>query len=133
MENWGLIEIVWTLVAVFGAYFSVRNTKDGLSDLKAAKLMPTNLVEVAMIKVTAFGLARNAICLLIAQLFFAFVGILSGFAPATPSSSPLMPLGGLLFILAVSVLSLISVSDHNDRVRMIQLGKLREATGNGEL
>ncbi len=125
MENWSWIEVVWTLVAVIGAYFSANNIRDGINDLKALRLIKgEDTPEAKVLKITAWGNIRRDSLREVIQLSFLALGVIVGFIPSSADGPSLI---GLIvqgvFILCSVALTVSAVGDHYDRIRIQDLGK----------
>ena len=127
MDNWNWIEVAWTLVAAIGAFYSFNNIRDGLADLKALRPAETRTLTRQALHVAAFGATRRDSLRLSIQTIFIGIGVLAGQIPTNPNASIVGQLVGFVFIFASALLTLSAILDHNDRVHMIELGKLIEA------
>lgn len=123
MENWNWIEVIWTLVAVIGAYFSANNIKDGIQDLSALRLRTdSDSIEVAILNTTAWGNTRRDLMREAIQLLFGGLGIYFGFLP-NGKISVLGLIISFIFIFASLLLTASALGDHFDRVKVQKLGK----------
>lgn len=133
MENWSLVEIAWTAIAIIGVHFSAKNIRDGRADLKALRLVQDGTVQWRVLHIAAFGNIRRDIFRFIIQFGFMIIGLLAGGIPASDSITPIgfafqaILLGGSLFLTISAIL------DSRDRTRLIKLGKVLEAQEHGLL
>lgn len=128
MENWSGIEVIWTLLAATGAYFSFRNIRDGIKDLTVLKsLRNGNSLENKILKITAWGNTRRDSIREFIQVMFIIIGIWAGLVPNNPNPSLL----GLIFqgiLITVSLgLTVSAIGDQYDRRRLHALGMLIQA------
>ena len=127
MENWSWIEVVWTLVAVIGAYFSANNIRDGINDLSALKKIDHDdyMLEVKSHRIVARGNIRRDALREFIQLIFLLLGLI---ALSLENPSRGISLVSIIFqasLIAVSVaLTISAIGDHFDRVRLQKLGIL---------
>jgi hypothetical protein len=125
MENWSWIEVIWTLVAATGAYFSANNIRDGIGDLVTLnKLAQPGTLESQILRVTAWGNTRRDSLRETIQILFLILGLWVGF---TPPAGPISLFGYIFsftLIIASSFLTISALGDHRDRVKMQELGRL---------
>jgi len=133
MENWSWIEVVWTLVAVIGAYFSANNIKDGITDLQALnKIGVDHSLEEKILRITAWGNIRRDSLRETIQVMFLFLGIIVGFnAPSPGGTSLLGIIVQAVFITCSSALTVSAIGDHFDRTRIQKLGEVIELKDDG--
>lgn len=126
MENWSLVEIMWTLAAGFGFYFSFENISDSGRD-KAVLIAntPENgdiakaLVWKMAMAVANGNIRRDAIRGII-QTVFILVGVLAAFVPPNPVQSPLTVFGGIVFTLISGLLTFSGISDLRERRQLLR-------------
>lgn len=132
MGNWSWLEVVWTLVAILGAYFSFRNIKDGLDDIESLRLAPYKNGRWKIVHLVA----RRSILLdflrIIPQIVFIGVGILAGLAPGNPHPSPTGIAAGFVFIGVSLLYTLASAIDHSTRKILISAGMHLETENHGK-
>lgn len=127
MGNWSWLEVVWTLVAVLGAYFSYRNIKDGLGDIKSLRLAPYKNGRWKIVHLVA----RRSITLdtlrIVPQIMFIMIGLLAGITPQNAHPTPTGMLAGYAFIAVSLLYAFASALDHNTRKILIGAGMHLEA------
>jgi hypothetical protein len=132
MENWSWIEVLWTLVAVIGAYFSANNIKDGIKDLNALdKLEKPNSFEEKILKITAWGNTRRDVLRELIQLMFIGLGLWAGTLPQPPNPSLLGYVFQGILITASLFLTVSALGDHYDRIKIHKLGESITLRDNG--
>jgi hypothetical protein len=131
MENWSWIEVVWTLVAAFGAYFSANNILDGRADKKALNNASYKDLKWKIQDITAQGNIRRDFLRLVIQGIFVGLGIVAGNIPSSPNGPTTIGLVfGLVLTFTSLLLTLSAVGDHNDRVTILEIGTVLQAKSN---
>lgn len=129
MDNWNWIEVVWTLIAATGAYFSSRNIRDGLADLKVLRSRAGNGLEKQILHIAAYGSTRRDSMRFCIQVAFGMIGVLAGFAPNNPNPTLLGLLASFVFLLSSTALTASAYFDYHDRIRLRDLGVILASSG----
>jgi hypothetical protein len=118
MQDWNWIEVLWTLVALVGAYFSLRNIIDGWQDLKVLddNKPDDNLDEWELQRVAAKGTIRRDGLRFGIQSMFTVLGLLAGFGQVNGA------LVVTVLMLASLMLTISAASDYLDRIRFLRDG-----------
>lgn len=122
MGNWSWLEVIWTLVAGLGAYFSLRNIKAGLEDIESLRIAPYKNGRWLLVNT----LAKRSVLIdslrLIPQAMFVFLGVVAGFNPQHPTT-PTGIFAGFIFITCSLMFTLASFVDFNTRKKLLILGE----------
>lgn len=115
MQNWSLVEVLWTLVALIGVYYSTRNVYDGFADLKSLGELKNGR------RIVAVGNIRRDVFRLTIQAIYLAIGLVAGFTPASraPANLALAIVVGVVFIFTSVLLTLSAFYDHQDRIKLL--------------
>lgn len=112
--QWGtvsLVEIIWTLTGLFGAYFTWSNLNDSKKYVKAVSAMNgERLVLARELRIIAFGHYRNELLRLAMFAIIITIGIAAMLTPPAVAHQPVTPVAiaitmGLLGITALLVIA----------------------------
>ena len=123
MGNWSWVEVIWTLIAIGGMYFSFRNILDGRTDLKALRQPNgSSAIEIMILKVIAWGTIRRDSIREAVQFLFMGIGIWAGITPNNPNPSAAGIFAGFVFIFASGLLTAQAFFDRRERATLKALG-----------
>jgi hypothetical protein len=116
---WGsvsIVEILWTLMGIFGMYFSWRNMQDArLYVIAIEKLDGNNLARANEMRIIAFGHYRNEILRLCKFSVVISVGVAAMIAKPADPAAPISPLSLIITIGLFALVGLMSAASALDR------------------
>jgi hypothetical protein len=129
--DWNLLEVTWTLVAAFGAYYSIQNIRESRRDSllldKTLHSLSTRSEELKwqIAHIVTHGTDRREIIRAIIHGFFVLLGLASALSDLDQQPVTIVgQVAGFLFIGMSLLLSLSTRGDNVDRKDMLQIGAL---------
>ena len=116
-ETWNVYELLWTLIAAVGTYFSLLNVRNGFKDLRALKQISNGR------SIVALGNIRRDLLRSIIQGTYFVIGLWAGFSsePVTHPSTARVVLSIALLSTSI-VLTYSAYLDAKDRKKLLTDG-----------